>query len=334
MSVPYLKLAEMIEMQILTGQLSAGEKLPSLRELAERHELKPNAVQRSLKVLTAKGVVESKHGAGYYVARRNEGRSDRPRIAVIHHRGEELSTSTCSGFVLRGIQAEAERREASLVIHYGVSLGIRDGQLEQLLEHAHREADAMILLGAFDMIPRSFNCKVPMVGVMMQQSCRQQASLVDLDPFTAAELAVDYFHQAGISRVRVHESALCYKNIRVAAFVNAWDGEIELIRCDWPVTFYDDFPEDCGYWFENGVLANDFARHFRSLHQADFARRRRVISLDGRSLLIDSYLPMNSITPDWEDIGRIALDEAFRRLREPGGGMRRIHVNVNLKLVQ
>lgn len=60
-------LARSIERQIREGAFKPGDKLPSLRELAQLHGYAKNTVVASFEWLVAQGLVEPRRGAGYFV---------------------------------------------------------------------------------------------------------------------------------------------------------------------------------------------------------------------------------------------------------------------------
>ena len=55
----YQQIMETIRGAILTGELSPGEKAPSVRELAAQAQVNPNTVQRSLTELEREGLLVS-----------------------------------------------------------------------------------------------------------------------------------------------------------------------------------------------------------------------------------------------------------------------------------
>ncbi|MDQ8018867.1 MAG: PLP-dependent aminotransferase family protein [Bordetella sp.] len=65
-----VQLADTIERQIADGAYRAGDKLPSLRELAELHRYAKNTVVAAFELLVARGLVEPRRGSGYYVLER------------------------------------------------------------------------------------------------------------------------------------------------------------------------------------------------------------------------------------------------------------------------
>ena len=60
-------LADSIARQIEEGAYKAGDKLPSLRTLAQLHGYAKNTVVAGFELLVARGLVEPKRGAGYFV---------------------------------------------------------------------------------------------------------------------------------------------------------------------------------------------------------------------------------------------------------------------------
>ena len=68
-SVPISRqIASQIRAQCLAGTLKAGDKVPSMRELAAMITVNPNAVLRVYEKLTAEGYLQRRHGSGTFVA--------------------------------------------------------------------------------------------------------------------------------------------------------------------------------------------------------------------------------------------------------------------------
>ncbi|PYE48606.1 GntR family transcriptional regulator [Paenibacillus barcinonensis] len=63
----YLQIMQYIKRQIVTGTLKAGDKIPSVRELAAELQINPNTVQRTFQELEREEVVETRRGLGRYV---------------------------------------------------------------------------------------------------------------------------------------------------------------------------------------------------------------------------------------------------------------------------
>lgn len=61
------QIAEQICIKIASGEFSAGEKLPSVREVAVSAGVNPNTVQKSFEQLEQSGVIYSVRGSGNFV---------------------------------------------------------------------------------------------------------------------------------------------------------------------------------------------------------------------------------------------------------------------------
>jgi DNA-binding transcriptional regulator YhcF (GntR family) len=70
------QLVTQVVLGILSGELAAGQRLPSTRELARRFRLHPNTVSSGYKQLERERWVEFRHGSGVYV------RQAKPEISL------------------------------------------------------------------------------------------------------------------------------------------------------------------------------------------------------------------------------------------------------------
>ena len=64
----YLKIADRIGDDVLSGKLAADAKIPSVREMAAQIEVNANTVARTYEYLQQSGIIYTKRGLGYYVA--------------------------------------------------------------------------------------------------------------------------------------------------------------------------------------------------------------------------------------------------------------------------
>ncbi len=63
----YLQLKDKVRDMILSGDLSEGEPLPSVRQVAMEYKLNPLTVSKSWQLLVDEGLVEKKRGLGMFV---------------------------------------------------------------------------------------------------------------------------------------------------------------------------------------------------------------------------------------------------------------------------
>lgn len=64
----YLQVVEEVKGKILGGQLHAGEKLESVREMASRLEVNPNTIQRAFLELERQGFIVTQRAVGRFVS--------------------------------------------------------------------------------------------------------------------------------------------------------------------------------------------------------------------------------------------------------------------------
>ena len=64
----YLQIADQIRERVLEGDWRAGERIPSIRELAIDLGVNPNTVTRSYRALMDRGIISSRRGLGYFVS--------------------------------------------------------------------------------------------------------------------------------------------------------------------------------------------------------------------------------------------------------------------------
>ena len=64
----FLQIAENICRQILEGTLKAGDRVPSVRDLAADFEVNRNTVLRTYALLDETGVFENRRGVGFFVS--------------------------------------------------------------------------------------------------------------------------------------------------------------------------------------------------------------------------------------------------------------------------
>ena len=64
----YLQVVESIKMQIMNGTLHPGDKISSVRELAQELSVNPNTIQKAFSELEREGFIRTERAVGRYVA--------------------------------------------------------------------------------------------------------------------------------------------------------------------------------------------------------------------------------------------------------------------------
>jgi GntR family transcriptional regulator len=66
----YLQIADLVCENVLSGTWKPGDRIPSIRELAESIEVNPNTVVRTYAYLQDQGIVHNQRGIGYFLSDR------------------------------------------------------------------------------------------------------------------------------------------------------------------------------------------------------------------------------------------------------------------------
>ena len=63
----YLRIAEHLTIEIGTGRMAPGDRLPPERQMAKSYGVSPVTLRKALSVATDRGLIEKRHGSGNYV---------------------------------------------------------------------------------------------------------------------------------------------------------------------------------------------------------------------------------------------------------------------------
>jgi GntR family transcriptional regulator len=95
---------EQVKHAVETGALREGDRLPTIRKVAEELVMNPNTVVRAYRELEHEGVLELKHGSGAFIKATPGGR------ARLVHEAQRVMHSTVERLISRGISKEELRR--------------------------------------------------------------------------------------------------------------------------------------------------------------------------------------------------------------------------------
>ncbi|AJC27232.1 MULTISPECIES: GntR family transcriptional regulator [Bacillus] len=68
----YLQIADRVYYRLIRDELSPGDKLPSVREMAVQMKVNPNTIQRTYSEMERLGIVETRRGQGTFIAERSD----------------------------------------------------------------------------------------------------------------------------------------------------------------------------------------------------------------------------------------------------------------------
>ena len=63
----YLQIVEQLEFRIISGAYEIGEKLPSVRDMADEASVNPNTMQRALSELERTGLIYTRRAVGRFI---------------------------------------------------------------------------------------------------------------------------------------------------------------------------------------------------------------------------------------------------------------------------
>lgn len=92
-AAPFEQLKQQLAAAVDDGRLAAGDKLPTVRGLAEQLGLAPNTVARAYRELEASGVVDTRGRSGTFVAGPSASRAAREAAAAYAARARALGLS-------------------------------------------------------------------------------------------------------------------------------------------------------------------------------------------------------------------------------------------------
>ena len=86
----YLQIIERVQMDIITGRYQPGDKLPSVRDLAQEAAVNPNTMQKALSELERSGLIYSQRTSGRFITEDKE---------LIHQMKKELAAAEVSAYI-------------------------------------------------------------------------------------------------------------------------------------------------------------------------------------------------------------------------------------------
>jgi GntR family transcriptional regulator len=114
----YRQIIDQVRGAIASGALTAGEQLPTVRQLAVDLQVNPNTVVRAYRELEFGGLIETQQGTGTFISAQKMKRADAERerqLAQIV--GDCVARAGAAGFTvdelieqLRGFSAETPRK--------------------------------------------------------------------------------------------------------------------------------------------------------------------------------------------------------------------------------
>lgn len=116
----YRQLVDQVRQAVASGVLRAGDRLPSVRDLAIELAINPNTVAKAYQELEREGIIETPRGRGSFIADRDHEAPEAERLRQFSEAADRLVADAYRlriGFdqavaVFRERMAEAERKRS------------------------------------------------------------------------------------------------------------------------------------------------------------------------------------------------------------------------------
>lgn len=102
----YRQVIEQVRRQIMAGQLSEGQRLDSVRELAGRLRVNPMTISKAYALLEVEGLAQRRRGIGLFVARVRKSQKEQTKARLL----EEILKKAAVTAVQFGIPEEEAAR--------------------------------------------------------------------------------------------------------------------------------------------------------------------------------------------------------------------------------
>jgi len=305
--------------KIVSGEMSAGFRLPSIRKMMKDFKTSPGVARKTLDLLSDSGLVVKNHGSGTYVRKIKKMHSDkRTNIAVFIGAEQDADAFMKSGIyssVLLGVQKAAQLADIGLFLNFNFSR-MTASQINDVFSMV---SGAMLFgLEEYGEEYKNINPGIPIVGVCFNDTYCGKISVVDMDPFQAAEISCRYFSEKKIENVVIvsHERPPYINRGRI--FSEYWSSLGNKSRF---LMFPDELiiEEDTGYLFTSGHITEFYIRKNSNV------KNTALLSYDGKSKYQPEFYQHPAVWVDWVSVGEVAFEECFRRIANPGTTPKRIY---------
>ncbi len=315
------QLIDYIEERLVSGHYSVNTRIPSVRYLAQKFGISYGTALRAIDFLCEQGKLEKRPKKGIFVRENRLGVGDKQSGRVIAVFMEQYVAEKHLGLcytAFLGMQEQASKCGYTFMIN---PISTSDITLEHIKKMS-QGAEGIILLNEYDTVLDEFNINVPTVGVLIDNSFGGKISTVNLNPISAAKIAVAYFEERGIKKVAIMGSKMPVYIARGKLFEMFWTERG--YTCEWlsessqKTMPLSEFKQNAGYFFTSDQRAHNYCKSYFDKTGRMLTDDFVILSVDGKQLLDPHFYRFPSIVVDWKSIGRIAFNECIDRIMHPG----------------
>jgi DNA-binding LacI/PurR family transcriptional regulator len=305
------KLVDYLEERLVSGYFGAGTRIPSVRRLSGKFGVSYGTALRGIDYLCALGKLEKIPQRGIFVRKSLAAivNGNLRKLAVFMRPQSVEEHSGMFYMAFLGMQAAAYKSGFNFLVN---PLLIEDATEEIILERSEG-ADGVVFLNEYDSVLQNLRLKMPAVGILMENTFGGAISTVNLDPVSAAYMAVDYFTEHGVKSVKINSSIKPVFMTRGRMFESLWrtrGGALEWLPENEPV----DFQEGYGYLFTSDQRAQNQSEIYMERTGRMVADDFTILGMDGKQLIDPDFHRFPSIVIDWKKIGEIAFKECVTRI--------------------
>lgn len=308
------QLIEYLEERLVSGHFGSGGKIPSVRRLSDKFGISYGTALNGIDYLCSHGRLEKIAKRGIFV-KNQQSRNTMPdfkRIAVFlrpetvdahsgmfytaFHGMQEIAFNSNFNFLVNQLPAEKASPELFVKLSEG--------------------AEGVIFLCEYDLNIHNMDLRKVVVGVLMDNSFGGTISTVNMDPWSAAKIAVDYFEERQVKTVEIFSSIMPAYMTRGEMFAALWRKKGGLVK--W-LSEKDkiSFDRNHGYLFTSDHRAQDHSQDYLKANGRFLAEDHIILGMDGKQLIDPDFHRFPSIVVNWKIIGELAFQECFNRINNP-----------------
>ena len=102
----YLQIVDNLKQNLATGELTPGEQLPTVRQLADQLNINFNTIARAYRILDEEGIITTQHGRGTFIRTASEQLSKEELLSQLTQ--DYLTQARALGYNQKQIQNSIE----------------------------------------------------------------------------------------------------------------------------------------------------------------------------------------------------------------------------------
>ncbi len=322
------KLITYFKEKFFSGEYSPGSKIPSIRAMKKRLRLSEGTVRQCFDLLNKDGLIEIIHGSGTYVKNMlssNEIPFNKSlSILIFGHPALSHENAGIYSAILSGIEKVTKKYNCCLTFRH---INLRKSSYNKEIAKLMENCDGAIALIELERCSLLVNPTIPVVAIGTHLPVISNLSFIDIDPYTAAFLAVKYFKRHNIDKVNILSNKIpAYLN-RGDIFASMWKQSGGKFNKIYSVRIKKiNYSKEEGYLFTTGSRLQSFSQNYKEISERILSEDYCILGIDGKSLIRAGYYPTPCIAINWMQAGEEALEECVARIKQPGRVPRRIYI--------